>query len=90
MCDVQESVHFVKYKKADNQLFIFADEITPRWLTCTTVLDYDTIAGGDKFGNIFVSRLPPQVSDEVEDDPTGSKLRIDQGYLNGAPHKVKK
>jgi len=88
VCDVQESVHFVKYKKSENQLFIFADEITPRWLTCTTVLDYDTIAGGDKFGNIFISRLPPQVSDEVEDDPTGSKLKIDQGYLNGAPHKL--
>lgn len=38
------------------------------------VLDYDTVAGADKFGNIFVSRLPAQVSDEVEEDPTGKLL----------------
>jgi len=53
-----------------------------------SVLDYDTVVGSDKFGNIFVSRLPSQVSDEVEEDPTGSKLKTDQGYLNGAPHKL--
>ncbi len=86
--DVQESTHFVKYKKAENQLYIFADEIVPRWLTSTSILDYDTIASADKFGNIFISRLPSQVSDEIEDDPTGSKLKTDQGYLNGAPHKL--
>jgi len=86
--DVQESIHFVKYKKSDNQLYIFADEPTPRWLTSTVMLDYDTVAGSDKFGNIFISRLPPQVSDEIEEDPTGSKLKIEQGYLGGAPHKL--
>jgi len=86
--DIQESVLYVKYKKSDNQLYIFADEIVPRWLTCNAVLDYDSVVGSDKFGNIFVTRLPAQVSDEVEEDPTGSKLRIDQGYLNGAPHKL--
>jgi splicing factor 3B subunit 3 len=86
--DVQESIHFCKYKRNENQLYIFADEPVPRWLTSVSVLDYDTVAGADKFGNVFVSRLPGQVSDEIEDDPTGSKLKVDQGYLNGAPHKV--
>jgi len=86
--DVQESVQFVKYKRSENQLYIFADEPVPRWISSFTVLDYDTIAGADKFGTIFVARLPSQVSDEIEEDPTGSKLRIDQGYLNGAPHKL--
>jgi len=86
--DIQESVFFCKYKKSDNAIFVFADETTPRWLTSVTMLDYDTYAGADKFGNIFVSRLPAQVSDEVEEDPTGSKFRIDQGLLNGAPHKL--
>jgi len=86
--DIQESVHFVKYKKVDNQLYIFADETTPKWMTSSILLDYDTVCGADKFGNIFISRLPSQVSDDVEDDPTGSKLRIEQGYLNGAAHKL--
>jgi len=86
--DVQESIHFVKYKRSDNQLYIFADENVPRYLTSLAVLDYDTVAGADKFGNVFVSRLPEKVSDEIEEDPTGSKLKVDQGYLNGAPHKL--
>lgn len=28
------------------------------------------------------------MSEEIEEDPTGSKLKTDQGYLNGAPHKL--
>lgn len=39
-------------------------------MTKTCLLDYDSIAGADKFGNIFVLRVPPDVSDDV-DNPTG-------------------
>lgn len=52
------------------------------------MLDYDTVVGGDKFGNLFVNRLPQETSEEVEDDPTGNKLVYERGYLQGAPHKV--
>jgi len=52
------------------------------------MLDYDTVCGADKFGNIFMSRLPSQVSDDVEKDPTGTKLKLEQGLLSGAPHKL--
>lgn len=86
--DVQESVHYVKFKKDEKQLFIFADETSPRWVTSTELLDYDTVATGDKFGNMAVLRLPSQVSDEIEEDPTGSKFKTDQGILNGASHKL--
>jgi len=86
--DIQESVHFVKYKKAENQLYIFADHPTPRCVTAMSVLDYDSVAAADKFGNIFISRLPAQISDDIEEDPTGAKLQAEQGYLNGAAHKL--
>jgi len=86
--DLGESIHFVKYKKAENQLFIFADDIAPRWMTQSAVLDYDTVAGADKFGNLFICRLPSEVSDEIEDDPTGGNFMRGQSYLNGAPHKL--
>ena len=52
--DVQESFHFVRYKRQENQLIIFADDTNPRWITCACMLDYDTMAGADKFGNIAV------------------------------------
>lgn len=57
-------------------------------MTCFCILDYDTIAGADKFGNIFIVRLPSSVSDDV-DNPTGSRLLWDAGMLNGAPNKVR-
>lgn len=52
--DVQESVYMVRYKRHENQLIIFADDTHPRWITCTTILDYDTVATADKFGNVAV------------------------------------
>lgn len=70
--DIQESFHFVKYRKDENQLYIFADDVVPRWLTCSLHMDFDTMAGADKFGNVFMARLPQEVSEEIEDDPTGA------------------
>ncbi|KAI8824396.1 CPSF A subunit region-domain-containing protein [Fimicolochytrium jonesii] len=86
--DVQESVLYASYRHFDNRIVIFADDTTPRWITTTTMLDYDTVAGGDKFGNLFVARLPAETSEEVDDDPTGNKLVYEKGYLQGAPHKL--
>jgi splicing factor 3B subunit 3 len=86
--DVQESVFFVRYKRPDNQLVIFADDTVPRWVTTTCVLDYDTVAVADKFGNLSVIRLPQGVNDEVDEDPTGVKSLWDRGWLGGASQKV--
>ena len=58
--DVQESFNFVKYKRQENQLIIFADDTVPRWLTCGTMLDYNTMAGADKFGNVCIVSLTLQ------------------------------
>lgn len=87
VADVQESLFFVRYNRADNSLYVMADDIVPRWVTTQTMLDYNTVAGGDKFGNVFVSRLPERVS-QLEDDPTGSRFQWEQQYLNGAPYKL--
>uniref|UniRef100_A0A7M5U5X2 Splicing factor 3B subunit 3 n=1 Tax=Clytia hemisphaerica TaxID=252671 RepID=A0A7M5U5X2_9CNID len=86
--DIQESFHCLKYKKNDNQLVLFADDTHPRFLTCGCILDYDTVAGADKFGNVFFQRLPTDVKDDVEEDPTGVKALWDRGVLNGASQKM--
>lgn len=62
---MQESFHYFKYKKSENVLYQYADDIAPRHLTAALPLDYDTIAGGDKFGNFFITRLPADVSAQV-------------------------
>ncbi|KAL4425697.1 hypothetical protein ABPG75_009713 [Micractinium tetrahymenae] len=86
--DGQESMHFLRYKKADNQFYEFADDIVPRHITAALHLDYDTMAGADRFGNVFVSRLPPEISAQVEDDPTGGKYAAQTGIMGGAPNKL--
>ncbi|XP_065872251.1 spliceosome-associated protein 130 A [Euphorbia lathyris] len=86
--DIQESFHFCKYRRDENQLYIFADDSVPRWLTASYHIDFDTMAGADKFGNVYFVRLPQDVSDEIEEDPTGGKIKWEQGKLNGAPNKV--
>lgn len=65
VADSQESVFFMKYKKAENQLYIYADDTTSRYLTTQLQLDYDTLCGADKFGNIFMMRLPAELSQQV-------------------------
>lgn len=79
VADVQESIFCVKYKKRENQLIIFADDTNPRWITNSCILDYDTIAMSDKFGNIAIMRLPQTVTDDVDEDPTGNKALWDRG-----------
>ncbi|KAK9127165.1 hypothetical protein Syun_015962 [Stephania yunnanensis] len=86
--DMQESFHYCKYRRDENQLYIFADDSVPRWLTASHHIDFDTMAGADKFGNVYFVRLPQDVSDEIEEDPTGGKIKWEQGKLNGAPNKV--
>lgn len=85
--DVAESVHFVKYSTSDNRMTVFADDVTPRYMTAFDVVDADTVAGGDKFGNVFVLRLPEDVADDVF-APSGGQMLWDQGKLNGAENKV--
>ncbi|KAF2295949.1 hypothetical protein GH714_035293 [Hevea brasiliensis] len=77
--DIQESFHFCKYRRDENQLYIFADDCVPRWLTASYHIDFDTVAGADKFGNVYFVRLPQDVSDEIEEDPTGGKIKWEQG-----------
>ena len=65
-----------RYKKSDNSFYVFADDIVPRHITAALHLDYDTVAGADRFGNVFVSRLPPEISAQVG---AGADWLNDQG-----------
>uniref|UniRef100_A0AAR2K1C0 Splicing factor 3B subunit 3 n=1 Tax=Pygocentrus nattereri TaxID=42514 RepID=A0AAR2K1C0_PYGNA len=55
--DIQESLFWVRYKRNENQLIIFADDTHPRWVTTACLLDYDTMASADKFGNISIAEV---------------------------------
>lgn len=85
---MNESFHVLRYKPNENQLYLFADDMIPRWLNCSCILDYDTIAGCDKFENFFVYRLPSGCDEESEEDPMGTKYKWELGFLHGAAFKL--
>jgi splicing factor 3B subunit 3 len=57
-------------------------------MSCSTLLDYDTICGGDKFGTIFIQRLDSETSKAIVEDTTGNIAMYERGFLQGAPHKL--
>jgi len=73
--DVQDGFHLFRYKASLSRLLFVADEPSSRWMTCSTVVDYCTAVGGDKFGNVFLVRLPPELSNVAEEDPTAGVSR---------------
>ncbi|GMH23203.1 hypothetical protein Nepgr_025046 [Nepenthes gracilis] len=79
-----QSFHYCKYTHDANQLSIFADDVFLRWLRASHHVDFDTMAGADKFGNVYFVRLRQYVSDEISEDPTGGKIKWEQGKLNEA------
>ena len=87
--DAQDSLHFCVYKPPENRLLIFADDASPRWVTSAVMVDYETVAAGDKFGNVFLNRLPPNVTPLVDEDPTGAGILHEKSVLMGAPHKTR-
>ena len=86
--DLQESVSFVVYKYQENKLIPFADDMIARWTTCITMVDYETVAGGDKFGNLWLLRCPPKASEEADEEGTGAHLLHERHYLSGAPNRL--
>ncbi|KAK4574916.1 pre-mRNA-splicing factor rse1 [Recurvomyces mirabilis] len=89
VADVSESVTFVVFKPSPhNRLIPFADDTISRWTTSTTLLDYETVAGGDKFGNLFVLRVPDQASKESDDAGVGGYLADERSYLGGTPYRL--
>jgi splicing factor 3B subunit 3 len=87
--DLQESTFYCVYRSIPTrQLLIFADDSQPRWLTTVTPVDYETVACGDKFGNFFINRVEPHVSEAVDEDPTGAGILHEKSYLMGAAHKT--
>lgn len=87
--DVSESLTYIVYKPSPhNRMIPFADDTVPRWMTSMTMVDYETVAGGDKFGNLFLLRAPEQASKEADEEGIGGFIVNERSYLNGAPYRL--
>ena len=86
--DSSESFHFVKFDKEESVLSIFADDMTPRFPLSALGIDRMTVACGDRFGNFTILRLPTDVSDEAEIDPSSVGHTFEHRYFAGAKNKL--
>ncbi|PTB46472.1 Pre-mRNA-splicing factor rse1 [Trichoderma asperellum] len=86
--DVQQGITYVVYKQTTNKLIPFVDDTVARWTTCSAMVDYETVAGGDKFGNIFIVRSPQKASEEADEEQAGLHLLNARDYLHGRSHRL--
>lgn len=86
--DISESVTFVVFKPEQNVLLPFADDTLARWTTCTAMVDYESVMGGDKFGNLWLVRCPQAASEESDEAGAAVHLSHERGYLQGTPNRL--
>ncbi|CCH46158.1 Pre-mRNA-splicing factor [Wickerhamomyces ciferrii] len=84
--DIRESITFLVYKPKSNEFLTFTDDILPRHITSIKMLDYNTVIGGDKFGNLFILRASEE-SSKISDTNSTFLITKDK-FLNGAPFKL--
>lgn len=91
--DGKHSVTFVKFEKNESNsgddgpeitLTPFADESIARSVTALAILDYDTVAVADKFGNVAVLRCPKSVPLNM----TSGIIKNKDPIANGCPYKL--
>ncbi|ONH67726.1 Pre-mRNA-splicing factor rse1 [Cyberlindnera fabianii] len=83
--DLRESVTFLTFNAKLNEFIPFVDDTLPRHITSMKMVDYNTVVGGDKFGNIFLLRCSDEVSRTGEDS---TLVRTKDKLYNGAPFKL--
>ncbi|KAF2874009.1 CPSF A subunit region-domain-containing protein [Massariosphaeria phaeospora] len=88
--DQSQSVTYVVHKEQayPQRLIPFVDDTVARWTTCAEMVDYETVVGGDKFGNLWVVRCPSNVSESSDEPNDGQHLTQDKKYLAGTPNRL--
>jgi len=89
--DASDSCFFALYSRAENTFTVFADDVTGRLCTASAdMVDYNTVAVGDKNGNVFILRLPPGATGEdVKSRAAAQRPNLwDQAQTASVPHKL--
>jgi splicing factor 3B subunit 3 len=82
--DMMQSMQIVRYDSVANRLVLVANDRNPRPVTCQELLDLNTVAVGDKFGNICVLRLP-RGADAGAVDISGNRALWDASREDATP-----
>lgn len=79
-----QSVQIVRYDAGTNRLVLIANDPSPKPITALELLDFNTVAAGDKFGNISVLRLP-RGADAAAIDLSGQRALWDSSREDSMP-----
>ena len=82
--DMMQSMQFIRYDSTANRLVLVAKDRNPRPITCQELLDINTVAVGDKFGNVTILRLP-RGADAGAIDVTGTRALWDSARDDATP-----
>jgi len=82
--DLLQSMQFVRWDGTANRMVLVANDRTLRPITCQELLDLNTVAVGDKFGNIAVLRLP-RGADAGAVDISGTRALWDSSREDATP-----
>lgn len=66
--DSSESVSVLTFDHSKNQFRAFCNDTIKRQITSFEVLDNRTVIAGDKFGNIFVNRIPKSIAEQIDNN----------------------
>ncbi|SCV02086.1 LANO_0F15104g1_1 [Lachancea nothofagi CBS 11611] len=66
--DIHESVTLFLFDKRLNQFISLADDVVKRHVTALEFLDRSTVIGGDRFGNIWVLRVPQDIEKMIDEE----------------------
>jgi splicing factor 3B subunit 3 len=83
--DMLQSIQIVRYDSTANRLILIAQDPTPRPLTAQELLDWNTVAVGDKFGNICILRLPRGAEAAAAVDLSGQRALWDSSREDNTP-----
>ncbi|KAF5633816.1 pre-mRNA-splicing factor rse-1 [Fusarium tjaetaba] len=81
--DIQQGATMVIFDHECQKLIPLVDDTVARLTTCTAMIDSESVAGGDKFGNLWIVRCPSKASQEAKHG--GIRLTNAQQHLHGAP-----
>mmetsp|Transcript_17228 Transcript_17228/g.41993 ORF Transcript_17228/g.41993 Transcript_17228/m.41993 type:complete len:1288 (+) Transcript_17228:257-4120(+) len=82
--DMMRSMHMIRYEASANRLILIASDPSPRPIVSQELLDWNTVAVGDKFGNICILRLP-RGADTATLDMTGQRALWDSSRDSSTP-----
>ena len=72
VADALASFLLFHYRPDDNVFTLGCDDPIPRHLSTALLLDFDTVCGADREGNVFAVRVPPHLGPEMDGDFTAA------------------